>query len=218
MTEYVLSLAEAVLRRSVRSAPRFHTDIYAPPDRTVVRVHGEIDVATGEAFRAALRAGLDRRPPLLVVDLIGVSFLGAGALGLLVGAANRGADDGIPITVIGARPHIYRLFALTGLVDRLDVHPTPSAGTLVPVPSRPVTAAAEAAILTPAGIGNRPRPMSTAAAIPPVRKATGNITRAGADLRKPAPETPRKPLRALYVRALSTPRGSDTSRDAAHTL
>jgi anti-anti-sigma factor len=131
-------VSEALVRRSVRSASylirhlRFHTDIYAPPDRTIVRAHGEIDLATRAAFRAALTAGLDRQPSLLVVDLAGVSVLGAGGLGVLVGIANRAARAGIPIMIIGARPRVYRLFALTRLVDRLDVHPTPAAGILNP--------------------------------------------------------------------------------------
>lgn len=119
------------------SAIRFHTDVYAPPDVTIVRAHGEIDMASGVAFRAALTAGLDRQPPLLVVDLHGVSFVDAGGLGILVGAANRAARAGIPITVIGVRPHLYRLFALTRLVDRLDVRPTPAAKTLIPGQARP---------------------------------------------------------------------------------
>lgn len=97
-----------------------------------MRAHGEIDLATRAAFRAALTAGLDRQPSLLVVDLAGVSVLGAGGLGVLVGIANRAARAGIPIMIIGARPRVYRLFALTRLVDRLDVHPTPAAGILNP--------------------------------------------------------------------------------------
>ncbi|SNQ49558.1 Anti-sigma factor antagonist (fragment) [Frankia canadensis] len=115
-------MSEALTRRSVRSAFRFHTDIYAPPDRTIVRAHGEIDLATRAAFRAALTAGLDRQPSLLVVDLAGVSVLSPYGLGVLVRVAKQAARAGIPITVIGARPRIYRRFALTRQVARLNVH------------------------------------------------------------------------------------------------
>jgi anti-anti-sigma factor len=110
----------------------FHVEIYAPPDRTIVRAHGEIDRVARSAFRAALRTGLERPPAPLVVDLAGVSVLGLYGLSVLVGVANRAARTGIPITITGARPRVYRRFALTRLVDRLDVHPTPVARTLIP--------------------------------------------------------------------------------------
>jgi len=61
-----------------------------------------------------------------------VSVLGPYGLSVLVGVANRAARAGIPITIIGARPQVYRRFTLTHLVDRLDVHPTPVARTLTP--------------------------------------------------------------------------------------
>jgi anti-anti-sigma factor len=117
---------------------------------TVVRAHGEIDMATGAAFRAALIAGLDRHPPLLVVDLDGVSFLDACGLGVLVGAANRAARVGIQVTVIGARPNVYRLFDLTRLVDRFDLHPRPNGERRAPGP------------VTTGGSGRVCRPVATA--------------------------------------------------------
>jgi anti-anti-sigma factor len=133
-----LHMSDPLTQPPVSFTPCFHAEIYAPPHRTIVRAHGEIDMASGGAFRAALIAGLDRRPPLLVVDLNGVWFLDVCGLGILVGVTNRAAHADIPITVIGARPHIYRLFTLTHLIDRLDVHPTPTAARLIP-DQRPTT-------------------------------------------------------------------------------
>ncbi|WP_239309727.1 MULTISPECIES: STAS domain-containing protein [unclassified Frankia] len=132
MTKTLLPVPTPKARRPHRFASRFHTDIYAPADRTIVRAHGEIDRATRTAFRAALTAGLQRPPSLLIVDLAGVSALGTSGLAVLLGVANRAAHAGIPIMIIGARPRVYRRFALTRLVDRLDVHPTPTTRTLIP--------------------------------------------------------------------------------------
>jgi anti-anti-sigma factor len=134
VTEHSLDLSDPVREHPCGCAADFRTATCATPDRTVVRAYGEIDMATGAAFRTALIAGLDRQPPLLVVDVDGVSFLDACGLGVLVEVANRAARAGIPITVIGARPRVYRVFALTRLVDRLDVHPTPTAATPDPRP------------------------------------------------------------------------------------
>jgi anti-anti-sigma factor len=132
MTKTLLPVSTPKVRRPRRFASRFHTDIYAPADRTIVRAHGEIDRAARAAFRAALTAGLQRQPSLLIVDLAGVSALGASGLAVLLGVANRAARAGIPIVVIGARPRVYRRFALTRLVDRLDVHPTQATRTVIP--------------------------------------------------------------------------------------
>jgi len=132
MTKTLPPVSTPKARRPRRFASRFHTDIYAPADRTIVRAHGEIDRATRTAFRAALTAGLQRPPSLLIVDLAGVTALGASGLAVLLGVANRAARADIPITIIGARPKVYRRFALTRLVDRLDVHPTPTTRTLIP--------------------------------------------------------------------------------------
>jgi anti-anti-sigma factor len=132
MTKTLLPVSTPKARRPRRFASRFHTDIYAPADRTIVRAHGEIDRAARTAFRAALTAGLQRPPSLLIVDLAGVSALGASGLAVLLGVANRAAHAGIPIMIIGARPQVYRRFALTRLVDRLDVRPTPTTRTLLP--------------------------------------------------------------------------------------
>jgi anti-anti-sigma factor len=140
MTKTLLPVSTPKVRPPRRFASRFHTDIYAPADRTIVRAHGEIDRASRTAFRAALTASLQRQPSLLIVDLAGVSALGASGLAVLLGVANRAARAGIPIVVIGARPRVYRRFALTRLVDRLDVHPTPTTRTLIPASVAAATA------------------------------------------------------------------------------
>ncbi|CAO5158886.1 anti-sigma B factor antagonist [Frankia sp. AiPs1] len=126
MTKTLHPVSATGARHPARFTSRFHTDIYAPGDRTIVRAHGEIDRATRKAFRAALTTGLDRPRSLLIVDLAGVSALGGWGLAVLLGVANRAARAGIPITIVGARPRVYRRFALTHLIDRLDVHPTPT--------------------------------------------------------------------------------------------
>ncbi|MCK9932329.1 STAS domain-containing protein [Frankia sp. Mgl5] len=134
--EKFLDLSDPVREHPDGCATDFRTATCATPDSTVVRIYGEIDIATGAALRAALIAGLDRHPPILVIDLDGVSFLDAHGLGILVSAANQADRAGIPITVVGAGPHVYRLFTLTRLVERLDVHTTPTPITLTTRPGR----------------------------------------------------------------------------------
>lgn len=132
VTESSLDRSDPLQECPIEWAANFHTAVSSTLGRTTVRAYGEIDLVTGGSFRSALTVGLDRQPPLLVVDLGRVSFLDAYGLGILVGTANQAARVGVPITVIGARPHIYRLFDLTGLVHRLDVHPLPPVCLRIP--------------------------------------------------------------------------------------
>jgi anti-anti-sigma regulatory factor len=67
---------------------------------------------------------------IVLGPIAGLIVLGSWGLAVLVGVANRSARVGIPIVVIEVRPRVYRRFALTRLVDRLAVHPTPTARSL----------------------------------------------------------------------------------------
>jgi anti-sigma B factor antagonist len=98
------SIPDHMLTIRVRQKPKY----------VLVTVAGEIDIATvarlRERFRALAAGG---RP--LVADLEQVSFIDASGLGALAGAAGLAAEHGVSLHVVCARPHIRRLFRLTGL-------------------------------------------------------------------------------------------------------
>ena len=84
------------------------------PKYVLVTVAGEIDIATVARLRERLRAlAASGRP--LVADLEQVSFIDASGLGALAGAARLAAEHGVSLHVVCSRPHIRRLFRLTGL-------------------------------------------------------------------------------------------------------
>lgn len=95
------------------------------PDVVVVRLSGELDIATEPAAREYLRACTRDRPRHLVLDLSEVTFLASHGLRLLVAAALH--DDGIhgELHLGGVAPdsHVNRVLRLTGLADRLHVEP-----------------------------------------------------------------------------------------------
>ncbi len=165
MMEKFLDLPDPMRERTDGCATDFRTTTCVTPDRTVVRIYGEIDISISAALRTALIVGLDRHPPILVIDLDGVSFLDAHGLGILVSAANQADRAGIPITVVGARPHIFRLFTLTNLVNRLDVHATPT-----PIPST-----------THPGRGRRVHPVASSDVTSPLGRRLSSASIAGRD-------------------------------------
>lgn len=82
---------------------------------TVVRVSGEIDMATAPDLEAALRD----LPANVTVDLAGVTFLDSSGLGVLVSAVRRAEAHGHRLLVVGENETIARTLHLTGLYDVL---------------------------------------------------------------------------------------------------
>jgi anti-sigma B factor antagonist len=91
---------------------RFGADAY------VVALAGELDIGTSEAFERELDALLEGDAKRLVVDLLGITFLGAVGLALLTSAAKRARTRGGECVVVSDDPRILRVFEITGL-DRV---------------------------------------------------------------------------------------------------
>ncbi|MEZ5231282.1 MAG: STAS domain-containing protein [Acidimicrobiales bacterium] len=111
---------------------------HAPGDRpgvTIVRIYGEIDLATAPRLRADLQ-DLDRRGHhRLVLDLGFVDHLDSVGLGVLLGALRRARQAGGSATVTGLSAPVSRLFALLGLDTIFDATAEP--GSAAPPASAP---------------------------------------------------------------------------------
>ena len=104
----------------------FSLAVAAAPGRTVVTTSGEVDAATAPMLREALmraQAGLLRQGPehSLVVDLSGVTFIDASALGVLAGAARRAHRVGGEIVLRDPTRMTVRLLEITGLLRMFRV-------------------------------------------------------------------------------------------------
>jgi anti-sigma B factor antagonist len=81
----------------------------------VLRLAGEIDVATAPRLRDRLVALVTGGNPHLVVDLTGVEFIDSMGLGALVSGMKRArAHDG-DLRLAGATDHVTKVLALTRL-------------------------------------------------------------------------------------------------------
>ncbi len=90
-------------------------------DYTVIGVGGEIDVYTAPRLREKLDSVLDSEIASLCVDLTDVNFLDSTGLGVLVGAMKRVNERGGRLLVVCARPHILKVFEVTGLTSVFDI-------------------------------------------------------------------------------------------------
>jgi len=82
---------------------------------TVVRPSGEIDIATVEPFRHAVREALAQQPPNLVLDLTDVTFLDSSGLSVLAGALKRQRTRGGGLAVVHPQPIVRQAIELVGL-------------------------------------------------------------------------------------------------------
>lgn len=108
-------------------------DVGKAGDLTVVRLTGEVDLATASTLEEALgEIESDGHP--LIIDLSAVSFLDSSGLSVLVKARQRleRTDGTNGLRLVVSRPIIRRVFEVTGLADVFDLAATLDEATSAP--------------------------------------------------------------------------------------
>jgi anti-sigma B factor antagonist len=95
-------------------APRFDVSIERLSATAVVRVRGELDIATVPALTDVLR-GLEQPCDRVVLDLSGLTFIDSTGLTLAVTEHQRAAQEGVELVLAGATDNILKVLRLTGL-------------------------------------------------------------------------------------------------------
>ena len=93
------------------------------PNVCLLRVAGELDIATAPLLAGHLRGSAGTAPCVLVLDLSEVTLLAASGVALLVDAHRAGAGRG-RLHLVGVtdnRP-VARVLDLTGVLALLEVH------------------------------------------------------------------------------------------------
>jgi anti-anti-sigma factor len=94
-------------------------------DGRVVRLMlcGELDISTSTSLELELQAVEMSRPPVLVLDLAQLRFMGVSGLRSILDAARRARREGRHFVVTNPVPHISRLFELTAIDQSLELLP-----------------------------------------------------------------------------------------------
>jgi anti-sigma B factor antagonist len=102
----------------------FSIDTERAGDAIVVTPTGEIDLVTVPEVRSTLGQAADaaRR---VVLDLRQVTFMDSSGLRLLVEAQQLAEQDGFTLAVVRGPASLERLFEVTGLDARLELHDDP---------------------------------------------------------------------------------------------
>lgn len=94
------------------------------PAVVVVSVVGEIDKLTEAPLHDHISSALATRPAQLIIDLGGVSFLGAAGLSVLITARNTAAHQGTTLTLrLPHQPGVARALEITGLHCLFEILP-----------------------------------------------------------------------------------------------
>ena len=102
--------------------PTFEIARYGP--WAIMRVIGEIDMATAPKLRQHIQKVTARAPDGLVLDLDDVDFIDSTGLGVMVGAAKRMRVAGRGFRIVCNQKHLNELFALTRLDAVFELYET----------------------------------------------------------------------------------------------
>jgi anti-sigma B factor antagonist len=92
-------------------------------DGRIVRLmlSGELDMATAATLELELQSAEAGQPPVLVLDLAHLKFMGVSGLRSILDAARRARRDGRHFVVTNPVPHISRLFELTAIDQSVEL-------------------------------------------------------------------------------------------------
>ena len=87
------------------------------PSAPVIRLSGELDVASVERAKAGIAPYLDPAPDLITFDLEKLTFMDSSGIAMLVQISNE-----IPrMSLIHVTPIVHRVLEITGLLEHFGV-------------------------------------------------------------------------------------------------
>jgi len=93
----------------------------ANADGTVlVKMAGDLDLASAEVLQQALFAIEKDRPPTLYLDLSGLGFMDSTGLRLILQASERAKKALSRLVLVPGRESVQRVFRVTGMQERLE--------------------------------------------------------------------------------------------------
>lgn len=115
-------------------------------DWLVIRLNGPLDVYAAPPLRRALTGLIAEGHDLLVIDMLGVTFVDSTGLGILVGALKRLRSRGEgELRIVADHDPVLRVMRMTGLFDVF----------------RPYASIADALAAAPGVMLLQPRPVGT---------------------------------------------------------
>lgn len=87
----------------------------------LVRVAGEIDLNSSPAFRTGLLNLLERKSPMILIDLGGVTYVDSSGVGTIVELKRRADRAGTKVVLFGLQARVRSIFEITRLDKFLSI-------------------------------------------------------------------------------------------------
>ena len=94
------------------------------PGVLLVRLSGEIDIATTDFAAESIRAAVAPPARLVLIDVSAVTFCSSAGLGNLVEARNLAGQHNINLALVGVGRPVDRPLAITGLGGQFSIYST----------------------------------------------------------------------------------------------
>lgn len=111
---------DALVRAALRAGP------VEGDEGLVLRIRGELDMATAPKLRRALDTALDAEGRRVVVDLRELTFVDSTGVRVLLAAASRARNEGCSFVLRAPCRSVQKALALTGADRLVTIEPTPS--------------------------------------------------------------------------------------------
>jgi anti-sigma B factor antagonist len=100
-------------------------DLRHEQDRVVLRLTGELDLASTPILERALEDAEIGKAPLVVLDLDGLSFVDSTGLRVILLAHERSRELDQEFAITPGSPQVQRLLSITSVTDHLRVIASP---------------------------------------------------------------------------------------------
>lgn len=89
------------------------------PDRVILALAGELDLANASQLQAALDSPAVESGPMIVLDLEQLAFIDSSGLRVILAGADSASARGQQFAVASASEQVQRLLEITGATKRL---------------------------------------------------------------------------------------------------
>lgn len=86
-----------------------------------VGLSGEIDIYNADELKETINRIVDEKEKSIVFDCEELNYIDSTGLGVLASAANRIKEFGGKVRIINLKPHIGKVFYLTGLTRIMEI-------------------------------------------------------------------------------------------------
>jgi anti-sigma B factor antagonist len=109
----------------VSAEEHLRVDARNEPDRVVLQLAGELDLASSPIFERALEDSSLASAPLLVLDLDGLKFVDSTGLRIILLAHEGARSRGQQFAITPGSPQVQRLLNITSVAEHMRVIDSP---------------------------------------------------------------------------------------------